>query len=119
VLAAPFTRNPDLTPRDLSNTAIVEVADKYTIPGGPHEVTAYLIENPHAEGMLIGYVAEARLGYVIDLWSPGAAPLPEKLTPALTAVVNGVKKAGIAPLKFVGGHGTSSDYAPLAALAGK
>ena len=36
----------------------------------------------------------------------------------MMAVVNGVKKAGIAPLKFVGGHGTSSDYAPLAALAG-
>jgi glyoxylase-like metal-dependent hydrolase (beta-lactamase superfamily II) len=118
VLAVPFTRNPDLTPRDLSKTTIVEVADKYTIPGGQREVTAYLIENPHAEGMLIGYVADAQLGFVTDLWSPGAAPLPEKITPALTAVVNGVKKAGIAPLKFVGGHGTSSDYAPLAALAG-
>jgi hypothetical protein len=119
VLAAPFTRNPDLTPRDLSKTTIVEVADKYTIPDGQREVTAYLIDNPHAEGMLIGYVADAQLGFVTDLWSPGAAPLPEKITPALTAVVNGVKKAGIAPLKFVGGHGTASDYAPLAALAGK
>jgi hypothetical protein len=118
VLAAPFTRNPDLTPRDLSQTTIVEVADTYTIPDGQREVTAYLIENPHAEGMLIGYVADARLGFVTDLWSPGAAPLPEKITPALTAVVNGVKKVGIAPLKFAGGHGSTSDYAPLAALAG-
>jgi glyoxylase-like metal-dependent hydrolase (beta-lactamase superfamily II) len=118
VLAAPFTRNPDLTPRDLSQTTIVEVAEQYKIPDGQREVMAYLIENPHAEGMLIGYIADAKLGFVTDLWSPGAAPLPEKITPALAAVVNAVKKAGIAPLKFAGGHGATSDYAPLAALAG-
>lgn len=118
VLAMPFTRNPDLTPRDLSKTPVVEVAERYTIPDGKREVTAYLADNPHAVGMLIGYVADARLGFVTDLWSPGAAPLPDKITPALAAVVNTVKKAGIAPLKFAGGHGATSDYAPLAALAG-
>lgn len=46
------------------------------------------------------------------------APLPDKITPALAAVVNTVKKAGIAPLTFAGGHGATGDYAPLAALAG-
>jgi hypothetical protein len=30
-----------------------------------------------------------------------------------------VKKAGISPLKFAGGHGGSADYEPLAALEGK
>ena len=118
VLARPFTRNPDLTPRDLSKTAVVEVADQYTIPDGKRQVSVYLAENPHANGMLIGYIADARLGFVTDLWSPGAAPLPDKITPALAAVVNTVKKAGIAPLKFAGGHGATGDYAPLAALAG-
>jgi len=58
------------------------------------------------------------IGFVTDLWSPGAAPLPEKITPALAAVVDTVKKAGITPLKIAGGHGTTGDYAPLAALAG-
>jgi glyoxylase-like metal-dependent hydrolase (beta-lactamase superfamily II) len=118
VLARPFTRNPDLTPRDLSTTPLVEVAERYTIPDGKREVTAYLAENPHAAGMLIGYITDARLGFVTDLWSPGAAPLPDKITPALAAVVNTVQKAGIAPLKFAGGHGATGDYAPLAALAG-
>ncbi len=118
VLAMPFTRNPDLTPRDLSKTTIVEVADQYTIPDGKRQITAYLTENPHANGMLIGYIADVQLGFVTDLWSPGAAPLPDKITPALAAVVNTVKKAGIAPLKFAGGHGATGDYAPLAALAG-
>jgi glyoxylase-like metal-dependent hydrolase (beta-lactamase superfamily II) len=118
VLAMPFTRNPDLAPRDLSKTAIVEVADHYTIPDGKRQVTAYLAENPHAVGMLIGYVADAQVGFVTDLWSPGAAPLPDKITPPLAAVVDTVKKAGITPLKFAGGHGATGDYAPLAALAG-
>jgi len=118
VFAMPFTRNPDLTPRDLSKTPIVEVAESYTIPDGKRQVSAYLADNPHAHGMLIGYVADAQLGFVTDIWSPGAAPLPEKITPPLAAVVNAVKKAGIAPLKFAGGHGSTSDYAPLAALAG-
>ena len=118
VLATPFTRNPDLTPRDLSKTAMVEVADHYTIPDGKRQVTAYLAENPHANGMLIGYIADAQVGFVTDLWSPGAAPLPDKITPALAAVVNTMKKASIVPLKFAGGHGATGEYAPLAALAG-
>ena len=54
-----------------------------------------------------------------DIWSPGAGPLPDRLTPALAALVAGVKKAGITPVKFAGGHGGTADYAPLAALEGK
>jgi hypothetical protein len=30
-----------------------------------------------------------------------------------------VKKAGIQPVKFAGGHGSTGDYAPLAPLEGK
>ena len=119
VLAAPFTRNPDLAARDLRSTEIVEVADKRVLTDGQQEVHAYLIENPHAAGLLIGYVPAARLGFVTDVWSPGAAPLPDKLTPPLVALVAGVKKAGISPVKFAGGHGSVADYAPLAALGRK
>jgi hypothetical protein len=49
----------------------------------------------------------------------GRDPLPAKITPPLAAVVAGVKKAGIAPLKVSGGHGGTGDYPPLAELAGK
>jgi glyoxylase-like metal-dependent hydrolase (beta-lactamase superfamily II) len=119
VLEAPFTRNPDLTARDLARTPIVEVAERYVISDGQREVHAYRIDNPHADGLLIGYVPEARLGFATDLWSPGAAPLPDKLNPNLAALVAGVKKVGIAPMRFAGGHGSVADYAPLAALEGK
>ena len=77
------------------------------------------IDNPHSTGMIIGYVSDAHIGYATDIWSPGPAPLPEKLTPPLAALVAGVKKAGITPVKFAGGHGSVGDYAPLAALEGK
>ena len=118
VLAAPSTRNPDLAVRDLSRTEIIEVADKRVFTDGQREVHAYVIENPHAAGLLIGYIPAARLGFSTDIWSPGA-PLPDKINPNLAALVAGVKKAGISPVKFAGGHGSVADYAPLAALAAK
>jgi glyoxylase-like metal-dependent hydrolase (beta-lactamase superfamily II) len=120
VLAAPFTRNPDLSARDLRHTPIVEVTDKYVLSDGTREVHAYVIDpNPHADGLLIGYLPETRLGFATDVWSPGAGPLPDKLNPALAALVAGVKRAGISPQRFAGGHGGVADYAPLAALEGK
>src|SRR3989441_3303995 len=119
VLATPARRNPDLPARDLSGTPIVEVADKKVLTDGRREVGVYLIENPHSTGLVIGYVPDARLGFVTDLWSPGRDPLPPKLTPPLAAVVAGVKKAGITPLKFAGGHGSTADYPALAELEGK
>jgi hypothetical protein len=37
----------------------------------------------------------------------------------MAALVAAVKKHGITPEKFAGGHGAVADYAPLAALEGK
>jgi glyoxylase-like metal-dependent hydrolase (beta-lactamase superfamily II) len=119
ILAAPFTRNPDLPSRDLSRTTIIEVADKHVLTDGTREVHAYLLPgNPHADGLLIGYVADVKLGFVTDIWSPGA-PLGDKLNPGQAALVAAVKKAGITPERFAGGHGSVAEYAPLAALEGK
>ncbi len=117
VLAAPATRNPDLAPVDLSQVRIIEVQDRYVMTDGKRQVSAHVVENPHADGMLIGYVADARIGFVTDIWSPGAAPLPRQITPPLEALVNAVRRAGISPLRFAGGHGSSAEYAPLAGLA--
>jgi len=117
VLAAPYSRNPDLTEKSLTGTQIVEVADKWSVSDGTREVQAYLVENPHSDAFLIGYVPSARLGYVTDIWSPGP-PLPAQLTPLQVALVTGVKKIGITPEKFAGGHGGVAEYAPLAERAG-
>ena len=116
-LAAPASLNPDLAAGDFSRTQVIEVADKHVLTDGKREVSALVIENPHCAGMMIGYVSDARIGFVTDLWSPGRDPLPPKINPGLAAVVNGVNKAGFSPVKFAGGHGAVGDYAPLAALA--
>lgn len=93
--------------------------DKRTFSDGTREVQAIvMVNNPHADGLMMGYVVDARLGYATDVWSPGP-PLPDKLNPALSSVVTTVKAAGITPTKFAGGHGSTADYAPLAALEGK
>jgi len=118
VLSAPWSRNPDLAQRDLSGAQIVEVSDKYVLADSRREVAAYLMDNPHAKGMLLGYVPDAKLGFVTDIWRPGP-PLPAKPNPGLVAVVNAVKKAGIQPERFAGGHGASAEYSSLARLAGQ
>jgi glyoxylase-like metal-dependent hydrolase (beta-lactamase superfamily II) len=117
VLAAPATRNPDLAPFDFSKVNILEVTDRYVMRDGRREVSAHLIDNPHVAGMLIGYVADARIGFVTDIWSPGAAALPNPITSPLAALVNATRRAGISPLRFAGGHGSTAEYAPLAGLA--
>ena len=85
---------------------------------GSRQVSAHFTENPHVDGMLIGYVADARIGFVTDIWSPGAAPLPKEISTPLAAVVTAARRAGISPLRFAGGHGGTAEYAPLAGLAG-
>jgi glyoxylase-like metal-dependent hydrolase (beta-lactamase superfamily II) len=116
VLAAPYTRNPDLQSRSLAGVQIIEVGDKHVFSDGKREVSAHILENPHSGACLMGYVADARLAYITDVYSPGP-PLPAKINPALASVVNGVRKAGIQPLTFAGGHGSTAPYALLVALA--
>jgi glyoxylase-like metal-dependent hydrolase (beta-lactamase superfamily II) len=118
VLAAPWSRNPDLPARDLSGARIIEVADKYVISDSNREVVAYLMDSPHAKGSLLGYVPDAKLGFVTDIWSPGV-PLPAKPNPGLLSVVNAVKKNGLQPERFAGGHGSTAPYSSLAVLAGQ
>jgi len=119
VLAAPATRNPDLTPRSFAAIQIMEVTDSHVISDSRgRQVMMYVMDNPHAKGMMMGWVPDAKLGFVTDIWSPGP-PLPAKPNPGLVAVVNTVKKAGLQPERFAGGHGSTSDYASLARLAGQ
>jgi glyoxylase-like metal-dependent hydrolase (beta-lactamase superfamily II) len=117
VLASPTTRNPDLAARDFSGAQIIEVADQRVFSDGKRAVSVYAVENPHAKSYLMGYVADARLGWVTDLWSPGRDPLPAKITPPLQSVVAAVKKAGIQPVRFAGGHGSNGEFAPLLKLS--
>lgn len=118
LLAAPATLNPDLPATDLSRTPVLEVNGKRIFSDGRREVWAIVAEaNTHAKGMMIGYVSDARIGWVTDLWAPGRDVIKDTLNATQLAVVNTVQKAGIAPLRFAGGHGGVASYPDLAAKA--
>jgi glyoxylase-like metal-dependent hydrolase (beta-lactamase superfamily II) len=119
VLAAPTTRNPDVPPRSYHMTPILEVPESHVMSDSAgRQVIVYVMDNPHAKGMLMGWVPHAKLGFVTDVWSPGP-PLPAKPNPGLASVVNTVKRAGLQPERFAGGHGSTADYAMLTRLVGQ
>jgi glyoxylase-like metal-dependent hydrolase (beta-lactamase superfamily II) len=119
VLAAPITRNPDLKPYDFNRVPIMEVPQSHVMTDDRgRQVMVYLMDNPHAKGMLMAWVPDAKLGYVTDIWTPGP-PLPAKPNPGLLSVVTAVKKIGIQPERFAGGHGSVAPYAQLAVMAGQ
>jgi glyoxylase-like metal-dependent hydrolase (beta-lactamase superfamily II) len=119
VLEAPMTRNPDLAPRSFHMTPILEVPESHVMSDATgRQVVVYAMDNPHARGMLMGWVPHAKLGFVTDVWTPGP-PLPTKPNPGLASVVNTVKRAGLQPERFAGGHGSTADYATLTRLVGQ
>jgi glyoxylase-like metal-dependent hydrolase (beta-lactamase superfamily II) len=119
VLEAPMTRNPDLPARSFHMTPILEVPESHVMSDSSgRQVIVYVMDNPHAKGMLMGWIPHAKLGYVTDIWTPGP-PLPAKPNPGLMSVVNTVKRAGLQPERFAGGHGSTDEYAKLVRLAGQ
>jgi glyoxylase-like metal-dependent hydrolase (beta-lactamase superfamily II) len=119
VLESPVTRNPDLKPQSFHMNPILEVPESHVMSDSAgRQVIVYVMDNPHAKGMLMGWVPHARLGYVTDIWSPGP-PLPPKPNPGLASVVNTVKRAGLQPERFAGGHGSTADYQSLVKLVGQ
>jgi len=119
VLSAPMRRNPDMQPREFYSIPILEVPESHVMSDARgRQVIVYVMDNPHAKGMLLGWVPDAALGYVTDVWTPGP-PLPAKPNPGLASVVNTVKRAGLQPQRFAGGHGGTADYQMLARLVGQ
>jgi glyoxylase-like metal-dependent hydrolase (beta-lactamase superfamily II) len=119
VLAAPDRLGSGAIAANPRKPEIIEVADRTILGSAPRSLEVIAVENPHAEGMLMAFVPSAKIGFVVDIWSPGRDKLGDTPTPGQAALVAAVKKAGISPEKFAGGHGSVADYAPLEALASK
>ena len=96
---------------------IVEVNDKFILKDAKREAGFYLIDSQHATGTLIAYVPDAKLGFVVDIWSTNA-PLPPKPGQGHREVVAGVKKWGLNPETFAHGHGTTASYAAFVKYVG-
>jgi glyoxylase-like metal-dependent hydrolase (beta-lactamase superfamily II) len=118
VFAAPHKIDGDSLDKSPRKPAIEEIADRKVLDDGKRKIEIVRIDNPHADGMLIGYVPDAKIGFVVDIWSPGRDKLSDKATPGQQALVAAVAKLSSTPERFAGGHGSVADYAPLASLAG-
>jgi glyoxylase-like metal-dependent hydrolase (beta-lactamase superfamily II) len=116
-LAAPDKIAGGALDRNRRRAEVVEVADRMKLTDGKRTVEVIRIENPHVDPMLMGWIPDAKLGFVVDIWSPGRDKLGDALNPGQAALVAAVKKAGIAPERFAGGHGTVAEYPPLERLA--
>lgn len=121
ILSAAHTRNPYL-PQAIKTTRIQEVTDHVVITDGSNSFGLYVVDNTHVAGMLMGYLPDARLAYVTDIWAPGfdlRQPLTDKLSPTQAAIVNTVRKFALQPERFIGGHGVDANYSDLTRLYGK
>jgi glyoxylase-like metal-dependent hydrolase (beta-lactamase superfamily II) len=110
VLAAPHNLDP--YPIKAYTPKVIEVDGKWSINDAGREIDAYALATDHATGYIIPYVPDAKLGWVTDLWNPGAPPMASN--PNLVAIVQGVQKMGIQPERFGGGHGAVGNYADVA-----
>jgi len=117
MFSAPGTIVNDRLQRNPRQANIVEVSGKHVLKDGKREVHAYLIDSQHSIATVIPYVPDARLGFVVDIWSSNT-PLGAKPTPGQLDLVAGMKKWGLTPERFAHGHGNPSQYAPLLKLAG-
>ena len=96
---------------------VTEVAERFTLSDMRREVAFCLIDNPHAASTLMAWVPHARLGFVSDIWSPGRDALGTRPTPGQAAVVAAVKRYGLQPVRFAGGHGSVAAWTDLERIA--
>jgi glyoxylase-like metal-dependent hydrolase (beta-lactamase superfamily II) len=106
--------NKPAMPKD--NPEIIEVEEKWTVNDGGREFSAFVIQNPHSDGMMIGWLPDAKMAFNTDLWITTPQP-PTSSNPNLAALIAGVEKWGLQPEKMSGGHGTVADYAAGARVA--
>jgi glyoxylase-like metal-dependent hydrolase (beta-lactamase superfamily II) len=114
-LVRPQTQNWNAPDKDKPyNPVVIENTGTWTVKEGTREVDFYMIDNPHADDMQMGWLPELKLGLVTDIWNPG--PPVTASNPGLASVIHAVEKLGITPQKFAGGHGGVGDYAQAAAV---
>jgi glyoxylase-like metal-dependent hydrolase (beta-lactamase superfamily II) len=104
-------RNDELwqKPRDVG---MVEVKDKLTLTDGSRKIDLYVIDNSHAKNMLVAVIPDADFGWAVDIWSP-TRDIPGALA-SHRELIAGLRKLGVMPTLWAGGHGTGA--APIKPL---
>ncbi len=114
-LSMPRTMHPDAQQKHPKPVKVMEVKDKLVLTGGD-EIQIYRIANPHVEGMLTGYVVGPKIVWVTDIFSPGREA---NKSPANIQFHDTVKKLGLSPATYAGGHGTFVSEADYSAMLAK
>jgi glyoxylase-like metal-dependent hydrolase (beta-lactamase superfamily II) len=113
-LARPQTQNWNAPDLSKYKPEVIENTGKWSIKEGNRELDFFMIENPHADDMQMGWLPDLKLGLVTDIWNPG--PPVTASNPNLASVIHAVDKLGLKPTKFAGGHGSVGDYAQAEAV---
>jgi glyoxylase-like metal-dependent hydrolase (beta-lactamase superfamily II) len=108
VFTAPHAVIPDELQKHTKPASVIEVADQMNLRDDTEEIHLYNIANPHAEGMLIGYMAKADLLWVTDMYSPAR---DTRKAPGGINLYETLKYLGVSPPRLAGGHGGSASYA--------
>jgi len=114
---AAHSRSPDLATTAKIEPKITEVTERLTLSDGKRNVHVLAFANPHSAAALMGYVEDARVGFITDVWSPGRDAVGAQLNAGQMAVVNGMRKAGITPERLAGGHGSIAPYSDIESKA--
>lgn len=113
VFSAIHSVNPDELQKHPKTVKVIEVPEQMSLKDQGEEIQLYKVANPHAEGMLIGYVVSAELVWVTDLWVPGRDKVK---SPRVVSLSEAIKKLGIAPVRYAGGHGGVGTNSELDAI---
>jgi glyoxylase-like metal-dependent hydrolase (beta-lactamase superfamily II) len=118
VLASSDLLGTDTPKKSVADAQVIEVAESHAIVEGSRRVELYALPNRHADGMLIGYIPHAKLGYQTDIWTgPGVDPLGAQAMPRQRSLVELVEKLKLDVTHVVGGHGRIGVYADLTKTA--
>lgn len=106
---------PDAVARGTAKPVSWASGDSLALGSGSTRVILFPIASDHVEGILAAWVPAAGIVFTSDILSPAAnQPLPR---PGSTELVAFARGRGIAPSKFVGGHGVVVDWSAVEAAA--
>jgi glyoxylase-like metal-dependent hydrolase (beta-lactamase superfamily II) len=115
IAAAGKTVAPDRLSRSPGAPPMVPVQDSLALGTGAGKVVLYPLASTHAGGLLAAWLPGAGVVFTSDVVSPSATAPPPRLGSA--ELVAFARALGIAPARYVGGHGVVIDWSALEAAA--
>ncbi|MBI3433632.1 MAG: MBL fold metallo-hydrolase [Proteobacteria bacterium] len=113
VFRAPHTVKPDELQNNPKQPNVIEFADGMTLKDDGGDIALYRVDNPHAQGMLVGHLVADNIVWVTDIWSPVR---DRARSAGFVAFYDALKKHGLAPERIAGGHGGVVPRAEMEAI---